>query len=574
MSSLNVVLRNKQGDPNNVLRGTLKNALRLLPNAQIGLSAINISRPIQQITIEKNSLIGLQLASGSGINNTPGYLMQTYVKAGNYTRASLASSVQRSLNKCCYPFCSQNLQGNSNASLIGFIPNQPVAITGSLMNTAATTHAETLVTLDGNKFNFTRYNAVPISLVKGDLTDFSNASANIAPANPPTDGSFIVNQVQGNSFSCALNKPQSTGSFSFSFNYDMSTDTSPAYVSLSASSPNVSIQWQVQESVDQNLNRAYSISIAVNGIVKMSNDIAIDGNNIVDNMNFSFYRIAGRIGWCTYKTNSTNVGPVDGNSIAETDDITQYWSELAYTMMGRIYYEQNVTQYTFSNVMHTISQIPTEFQLPRIASSASIVNLGNPLSDEKLRQLSLMRQQSNDYDEDLGIFIVTQNDLSNTSEAVENIGAIDVPLCNFIPGEISSQLGFYFSGLPVNGQIPRYQFSASGPYSVISSDFSAVANGDVQPIIVASRSIPLRGVAFDEFGNSVDLSILDSITVDYSNGQTFQAYFRPPIYTSVANKSEMVLTDLRFDLLDIDGISPFDCLQGGSIVLNIRGASF
>lgn len=574
MASLNIVLRNKQGDPNNVLRGTLRNALRLLPNSQIGLSAINISRPIQQITIEKDSLIGLQLASGSGVNNAPGYLMQTFVRAGSYTRANLATAVQRSLNKCCYPFCSQGLQGNSNASLTGFIPGQRVAITGSLLNTVSTTHSETLVALDGNKFNFTRYGNVPIALVKGDLTDFSNTSANIAPANPPTDGSFIVNQVQGNSFSCTLNKPQSTGSFSFSFSHNSNSTAFPQNVILNASSPNVSIQWQLSNYLNNNNTPVYEINISINGTVKLT-DVLVNGGDVVENMKFSFYRIAGRLGWCAYAPTTIVAGPLFGNSISETDDVTQYWSELAFTMTGTIYYPQNVTQYTFSNVMHTISQIPTEFQLPRIASSKPIVSLS--LSDsqsiEKLQQLSEMKRAEY-YDDDLGIFIVTQNDLNNSSEAAVNIGAINTPLCNFIPGEISSQLGFYFSGLPVNGQIPRYQFSASDPYSVISSDFSATANGDVQPIIVASRSIPLRGVAFDEFGNSVDLSILDSITVDYSNAQTFQAYFRPPIYASVANKSEMVLTDLRFDLLDIDGISPFDCLQGGSIVLNIRGASF
>jgi hypothetical protein len=343
---------------------------------------------------------------------------------------------------------------------------------------------------------------------------------------------------------------------------------------LSASNPNVSIQWQVSNYLDNNNVPVYEINIAINGTTKLT-DLLVSGGDIVENMKFSFYRIAGRLGWCAYAPNTNVAGPLYGGSILETDDITQNWSQLTYTITGSIYYPSNVTQYTFSNMMHTISQIPTEFQLPRIASTNPIVSLcssdNQPI--EKLQQMSAMKIHEH-FDEDLGVFIVTQSDLGGAPEVFANVGAINTPLCNFIPGEVSSQLGFYYSGLPVNGQIPRYQFSAVGSYSVISSDFSAIANGDVQPIIVASRSIPLRGVAFDEFGNSIDLSILDSITVDYSNAQTFQAYFRPPIYTSVANKSEMILTDLRFDLLDIDGVSPFDCLQGGSIVLNIRGASF
>jgi hypothetical protein len=562
------------------MQGNLKNPLKLSPGCQIGLSAINISRPIQQITIEQSGLVGFQLGGGSGRNNGPGELVRYRVNAGNYTRAQLADACTKIFNKCAYPFCSANLQGNSNASLVGYYTNKKAKITGALMNLDKTKHMEIVISTDGNKFNCTRYSQVPIELTNSDLSDFSNLSNGTSATNPPIDGSVLFTPAANAlTFSATLNKPQSVGSFSFSFEFDISGNTQPINFILRASNANSTVQWEVKPiALTVSPYLALNFTITIDGKQCSSTSLPIDDKIITEISNISFYRIAGKIGWVLYNTDKISIGPINGFSVDETATVSSNWSQYAFQIQSDLLTLTN-DPITFKNIMHTISQLPAELQNARTASNNPIVssrtNEEKALLQERFAKIAISNAQQLIEQDDMGVFVIDEfagSAQTQQNETTLDLGDIDEPPGVFVPGDLASQLGFYASGFPVSGQIPKYLF-APDAISTIASDFAPLANGDIQPILIASRTIPLRGAAFNENGESVDVSLLDCIIASYSNGQTFQSVFRPPLYASVANKSEMVVTSLRFDLLDIDGISPFECLEGGSIVLNIRGAN-
>ena len=574
MSSLNIVVRNLPSDPPNILKGIMRNPLKLSPNARVGLSSINITRQIEEITIDMDSQITVQTNGGP--------IFRYAVHQGIYTPSNLLAAVQNVLNKSCIPFSNFDRR-NSNSGLIGFNPANPNSgafITGMLL-WSGTSHSEIVVTSQAGMTSVTRYADSYIQPTAADGTDFSNITPNISFTNPVA-GKMVINPGGSTAFGFTFSKKQSVGSWSSSMLISSMQVSKMQNINFTATNGEKTIKWNfIFTYTGSGRFRQINVSISVDSSILVN---AICNDRILANtaystesINIAPYRIGGRLGICLFAGTNDRPNPFFGVSTEESDDIMRAWQNLTFAVNGVVNFGAPATPFTLASILQTKSTVPPSAIYEPL--NLNYMEIAQPTSTE-LDNIRLNTKTAADYEEmrrsneELGVFITAEDLAEQNTEVAEpqNLQVLPRPEAYFIPSEMAQYLGFLYPGIPVNGTKPPYIFNPANSSNTILSENEIIGDATIYPIIVASRSIPLRGCAFLDDGSSQDVSILDSIVAVYTAGKTFQGNYRPPLYASVNNKNEMTITELRFDLLDIDGISPFEVLPGAVIVVNIQGA--
>ena len=571
MSSLNIVVRNLPSDPPNILRGTLRNPLKLSPNSRIGLSSINISRGIGETIINMDSAISIQTKGGP--------LFHYKVKQGIYAIGDLLTATQLVLNKSCIPWCNRD-QAPQNNSLFGFNPVNNLdgsKITGLLIDAGHTFFKEikTLITAQ-NVINVVRYSSATAALTNGNGSDFTNVSANVSFANPAAGQITILDSGNPN-FSVTFNKKQSIGAWCSSVKIGPVVNQNLLNATFTLTNGTSLLQYDFVFTYS-GINLT-SLMFTIYHNTKIIIRKTIPAPAMPSGMYLMPYRIGGRLGFIVSEATSVWRTPnvMLASSVEEPDDVSKNWSSYTLLFSGFANFGSG-GNLIINGINQVITAVPssTEFTPLNINYDSIKPNNAQEIANA-LFQTSLNTEKNEQLkrdEEELGILIsdVHYAPANSQIQQPENLNALPDNPDYFIPSEMAIYLGFNFSGVPVSGVDPPYIFDATNPVFTISGDFPISDNSSISPLIIASRSIPLRGNTFLDNGDSSDLSVLDSVVAIYSDGITYAGNFRPPLYATVNNKNEMVISDLRFDLLDIDGISPFEVLPGAVIVINIQGA--
>lgn len=577
MSSLNIVVRNLPGDPPNILKGIMRNPLKLSPNARVGLSSINVTRQIQVITVDMDSEITVQTKGGP--------LFKYVVRQGIYVPSDLLIEVQNVLNKSCIPFSNFD-RPNSNNSLFGFNPNNMNSganITGMFLWTGISHSEIVAISTPLGATSVTRYADSFVVPTVPDGSDFVNITPNISFPAPQDSGKLTISPGGSTQFGFTFAKKQSIGSWSSAILINATQPSRVQNISFTATDGTKTIKWGfafIYKGTGRlgvvNLNISVDGNILTNGVctLQLMNNTA--GAN--DDISVVPYRIGGRLGACLFAGTSDRSNPFFGISTDEISSVTKIWPNLTFTVTGAMLFGgAPAAPYVMRGIKQTKTTIPpSSIYEPLILNYDQI----SPLTAAELDNIQLNLKAAAEYEEiraaneEMGVFITADDLTEPVAEVTEpqNLQVLQRPEAYLIPNEMAEYLGFLYSGIPVGGGDHPYIFNPANSSNTILSETDINGDGAICPIIIASRSIPLRGCAFMDNGSSQDVSILDSIVAVYTSGKSFQGNYRPPLYASVNNKTEMTITDLRFDLLDIDGVSPFEVLPGAVIVINIQGA--
>lgn len=554
MAAIHIAVKNNdtRGDPTNVLSGTLRNALKLQPNAKIGLASLIYSVPPTLLTIGTNQRVGW--ATPASGNNPGRNYMSSVVSAGNYaTLAEICVKVQAALNECQTSY--YDAQGTNcmvNSPYASLTPMDTDV--GYQEAYAAAVDLRTHISRIAKQNKFT-----PIA---SDGSAWANQTANLT-LTPGTNGR--INVTDNSPWSFQYVARSSIGAWFASLDLGAaSTGSLQLYGEISITSVDGD---SATTRFDLNLNATgYDVTIATPVGTYNLGTIDLPAN---DRCLLVGVIRAGQNLIVVY-TSTDDDGTIDVTTpwiLHRVQNLSGFlrdiWYDSVVQISGEVVLLGNYSLYNIGNVPSTTVRSEGWIPPPLIA-----VNPPQELGEEVIASIETTYQQAIEaalIDESM-----PWTDLIE-EQAPGNLGAITSASARFSPGDLGQLLGFNF---PNTGWTDnRYILQSNSDATVIISDFAPDGgNVEVSTINVISNSISLGGAIIDDTGYGDDISLLDVVAGLQSSSSVVVYNGNPPRYVSIRNSGELTISELKFTLLASGG-GPAKVSPGATMMLSIVGAN-